>query len=136
MTEEELQAIEARANAATPGPWYAIATDDEHFQSAAYVGLEKRGKLGEGLLIEETGELLGAGLYNDGGRRKKRLMPGGVDPETVIAITTLQYPRLADLENHSENALFIAYARDDVPALVSEVRRLRRIVNDLSSEVE
>lgn len=35
ISESDLSATEARANAAAPGPWYPIATDDELFQGAA-----------------------------------------------------------------------------------------------------
>ncbi|WP_295823321.1 hypothetical protein [uncultured Deinococcus sp.] len=130
MTEAELSVIEARVNAASPGPWYPITTDDELFQGAVYVSVEQRGRLGEGLLLD-TGEVIGAGLYRDQGRRKVRLRPGGVDPGKTVAINTLQSPPLAELEEHSENAIFIAHAREDVPALIAEVRRLRGLLEEI-----
>lgn len=86
MTEQELAAIEARATAATPGPWTAShrhvhGTPDNDEQS------------GLGLEIEGPPQASGRG----------------------------QFARGAD-------ATFIAAAREDVPALVAEVRRLRALL--------
>jgi hypothetical protein len=77
MTEDELQAIEARTNAATSQPWEAC-------------------KLSEGL-----GYVYSSGLGD------------------VVAGSSSAAFLLDDAE-------FIAAARTDVPALVAEVRRLRR----------
>jgi hypothetical protein len=83
MSEEQLAAIEARANAATPGPW---RFDD------------KRGKL-----VPGTGDLtLGYPILT---------IQGGAYPTGYNGIP--------------EDQEFIASAREDVPALVAEVRRLR-----------
>jgi len=79
MTEDELSKIEARANAATPGPWTFLP--DQR--------LERRG-LG----------ILGPSF------ERVALMP---EPAGA----------------HPVDALFVAHARTDVPALVAEVRRLR-----------
>lgn len=71
MTDEELKAIEERANAATPGPWRGF----------------------------DTGVLSG--------------------PRWVVGNEeSRQFYNLAD-------GRFIAHAREDVPALIAEVRRLR-----------
>lgn len=74
MTEEELQEIEARANAATEGPWDAC---------------------------------LSSGVC--------RAPPGEDHHSSIGHIRTKQ-----DQE-------FIAHARTDVPKLVAEVRRLRKL---------
>jgi hypothetical protein len=74
MTDDELKAIEARANAATPGPWHlAITGDDDPDRANIEAG----------------------------------------------AIDVCDNPT-------NDDATFIAHARTDVPALVAEVRRLRR----------
>lgn len=116
MTDAELAAISERVERATPGPWYPIVTDDELYQGAVYVGREARGKLSE------------VGLYVDDGRGKKLLVEGEIDDESVIAITCLQFPRLAYQDACDDNALFIAHARDDIPRLLAEVRRLRALL--------
>lgn len=118
MTEEELKAIEARVQAATPGPWYAIHTDDEAFQTATYVGLDPRGTL------------VGPREYSDGTRHKKRIMEGGVSYERVVAITCLQMPLLTLLDESEENTRFVAHAREDIPALIAEIRRLNGLLKN------
>lgn len=84
MTDEELDAIEARANAATPGPWGAHGCGSTHDLV-----------LGDGekyLQIAHTRSVGGCGMiWNE------------------AQITA--------------NAAFIAEARQDIPALVAEVRR-------------
>lgn len=83
----DLAAIEARANAATPGPWQR----DER--------------------------------YVVGGEDIPGSRPGG---EVIAqAQPTLSAWREYELSQRVANAEFIAHAREDVPALVAEVRRLR-----------
>ncbi|WP_027480686.1 hypothetical protein [Deinococcus pimensis] len=114
MTDEQLEAIEARARKTTPGQWYPILTDDEHYMSATYVGLDPRG-------------LLEGELYVDDGRDVTLLAEGQIDDERVVAITCLQKPRLVYQDECDGNAIFIAHAREDVLTLVQEVRRLRKL---------
>jgi len=76
MTEEELNAIEARANAATAGPW--------------------RGTKNEGVQADDTAVF-----------------------ETGCGCCTEKFLSEPD-------ALFIANARTDVPALVAEIRRIKQ----------
>lgn len=76
MTDEELNAIEARANAATVGPW--------------------RGAKDEGVEADATAVF-----------------------ETGCGCCTEKFLSEPD-------ALFIANARTDVPALVAEIRRIKR----------
>lgn len=80
----DLDAIEARANAATPGPWFF---DDG---------------------LAQTGEF----EYD----RTRPPVIGGSEPVWE-----------ADVRDFSDlNSIFIAAARTDIPALVAEVRRLQR----------
>ena len=79
MTEQELAEIEARANAATPGPW-----------DSAY-GM--------------TGTFVFEVLNED-------------DAHCTIA----ELSRF----NQRNDAAFISHAREDIPALIAEVRRLRQ----------
>lgn len=85
MDDARLDAIQARADSATKGPW---EQGTGYFQNV-YVRVAGEGPCG-GLLI-----------------------------------TTCQ---------ESHDAIFIAHAREDVPALVAEVRRLRAYADELHEE--
>ena len=76
MTEDELNEIEVRANAATPGPWKA-------------------------------------GLY------------GSVTVNNGLKILNTNYSSYNSHGGNCPDAEFIACAREDVPALIAEVRRLK-----------
>jgi hypothetical protein len=49
------------------------------------------------------------------------------DSGSIVAATLVQQPRYADVSDQrwDENAAFIAHARDDIPRLLAEIRRLR-----------
>jgi hypothetical protein len=80
MTDEELNAIEARANVAESGPWSPI------------------------------GDKLCTGVGS---------LHGDIASQGAL--------------NHKD-AIFIAHAREDVPALVNEVLRLRTLLEDIRSK--
>lgn len=88
MTDAELDEIEARARAATPGRWWC-----------------------------ETGGLPGAwclmAFIDDG------------EPKPVKAVLATRPPWEHRAEVSEATGVFIAHARQDVPALVAEVKRLR-----------
>lgn len=88
MTEERLDAIQARVDGATGGPW---------------------GCYGDG-----AHEVFDAGEYSDGDRG-----------EVVAAVID----KLSD-------AVFIAEAREDIPALLAEVERLRALTTVTEDMVE
>jgi hypothetical protein len=80
LSDDELYAIEARCNAATPGPWRSFVEGRDHTSGSSFImtgPVESRGP---------DIELMGA-------------TPGDQD--------------------------FIAHARQDVPQLLAELRRLR-----------
>jgi hypothetical protein len=83
MTDEELQAIEARANAATTGPWEVDQKDCTVLRA-----------------------------------------PNGPPADQSLMGDAQYYPWTPD---RIEDWQFIASARTDVPALVAEVRRLRKV---------
>ena len=89
MNEKELAEIEARAEAATPGPW-------KPQQGTKYLAM---GDMGE--------------------EREYFVMRDGDDISICCDCST------PDGEASPENANFIAHARQDVPALCEEVRRLK-----------
>lgn len=99
MTPEELDAIELRAAAATPGPW---AEDDGHIFSRP-------------LTYERHAAIM-------------RRMAGSPEPHPdgdrdapLGAVATCSQ----DFPNFEADSEFIAAARSDVPALVAEVEALR-----------
>jgi hypothetical protein len=88
MTEAELAAIEARANAAAKGPW------------VVHVGWQ--------------------------------VGPAGRPP---LATAHQRVVNGRPLYSPAINAQFIAHAREDVPALVAEVRLLRAMLQDRRAEL-
>ncbi|MEU8218274.1 hypothetical protein AB0C47_21225 [Micromonospora taraxaci] len=104
MTEQELAEIEEIANAATPGPWYVRQLDDDFAMSLVAVST-----------IPDTG--LGE-RWPD------------FDHHEIVAATLVQQPRYVDVtdERWDENAQFIASARQNIPRLIAEVRRLRHLL--------
>ena len=95
VAELDIDAIEARANAATPGPWRSTWGDDG-------TAPPKHPDFGEETTIEAVGL-------------------EGIDGKVV---GLLWYDGL-HTACREDDAAFIAAARTDVPALVAEVRRLR-----------
>lgn len=102
----DLDAIEARANAATPGPWgfydgsnYAdVAADMEVTSPGSYSYREKVARLED------------EDYWDD---------PAHEDDDEEQASQQM-----------AANAAFIAHAREDVPALLAEVRRLADLVRE------
>jgi len=81
MTEEELLEIEEDARHATPGPWYVHSTDDRLATSALYIPTRPKDS------------------WSDAGRGLAEEYPEHIDPGVVVAITLLQHPHLADVED-------------------------------------
>lgn len=101
MTDDELAAIEARANAATPGPWMSFNTDDTYAMNIYGV--------------TTSYELWACEPEKDNGHGN------------IIALTLLQTPRYSCHESRlwHENTMFIAHARADIPALIAALRAER-----------
>ncbi|MCA0329548.1 MAG: hypothetical protein LCI03_06530 [Actinobacteria bacterium] len=85
MTEDELDAVLQRAEAAGPGPWWSSWEGRDHESGDSFVGTGTQDSRGPDLYISADG------------------VPAPVE--------------VLD---------FIAAARQDVPALVAEIRRLRQ----------
>ncbi|WP_240528932.1 hypothetical protein [Streptomyces humi] len=102
--ETDLAEIEEMCAVATPGPWFVRHLDDSHAMNLLAVSTVADTGLGERWPDFDHGEL--------------------------IAATLVQEPRYVDCadERWDENAAFIAMAREAVPRLVREVRRLRRLL--------
>lgn len=102
LTDEELAAIEELADAATPGPWFVRHLDDDQAMN-----------------------LVAISTAPDTGRGER--WPD-FDHREIVAATLIQHPRYADVadERWDENAQFIANARQDIPRLIAEIKRLRQ----------
>ncbi|MGW4660276.1 hypothetical protein ACWEP2_39175 [Streptomyces sp. NPDC004279] len=102
LTNEELDELDELAGAATPGPWFVRGLDDADAMSLVAVSTVPDTGLGE-------------------------RWPG-FDHRDIVAAPLVQHPRYVDAtdERWDENAHFIAAARDTVPRLVAEIRRLRQ----------
>ncbi len=102
MTDKEPSEIEARANAASLGPW-----------GGWHVG------------ASTPGGRLGNGGY---GRQVQVWVRDAKGPLVTDGICACE----TGLHGKDEaNAVFIAHAREDVPRLVAEVRRLRLLVEEM-----
>ncbi len=98
MTDEQLREIEKRAEAATPGPWCYELVGVKHSDWVV------------GIAINDDGKPLAGELIDEG--------------EFVVENVCWRFG-LAETED-GNNAAFIAHAREDIPALIAEVRRLRK----------
>ena len=101
MPNDELEELEELCMAATPGPWFVRALDDDYAMN-----------------------LVAVSTSPDTGRAER--WPE-FDHGEMIAGTLVQHPRYIDSSDQrwDENATFIATAREAVPRLVAEVKRLR-----------
>ncbi|MYS79133.1 hypothetical protein [Embleya scabrispora] len=110
LTDEDLTEIEELAAATTPGPWHVRQLDDDEAMSFVAVSTVPDTGLGE--------------RWPD------------FDHEQIVAATLVQDPRYVDVADKrwDENAQFIANARHDIPRLVAEIRRLRRLLEVRNQE--
>lgn len=95
MTEEQLREIEARAAAATQGPW---------FEQYEY----------------------------DGGRTVAMIR----STDTTFCVNRAAHVDGNPCEQMLANGIFIAHAREDVPALVAEVRLLQEHIRGLKETLK
>jgi hypothetical protein len=102
LTDGELAAIEELADTATPGPWFVRQLDDEDAMSLVAIST-----------VPDTDR---AERWPD------------FDHREIVAATLIQQPRYVDVadERWITNAKFIANARQDIPRLIAEIKRLRR----------
>ena len=106
----DLKADLELCNKATPGPWYARATDDEVFMNLRYVTTEP------------------ASFEHDGCRS---FTEGIVQSGDVVALTLLQHPRMADPDKFDENTLFIAQAREGWPHAIERAIKAETLAREL-----
>ncbi|WP_433513647.1 hypothetical protein ACQP2T_60525 [Nonomuraea sp. CA-143628] len=107
ISDSELQEIESRTQAATPGPWYVRFLDDAY-----------------------AANLVAVGTAPDTGRHERWPRWHGNE---LVAATLIQSPEpyvVGSDDRWDENAAFMAHARSDVPRLLAEVRRLRALLGN------
>jgi hypothetical protein len=104
LGERELGDIEDRVNSATSGPWFVRQLNDREFMTLVAVSTVP-------------------GSDSDGSVNE-------LESGRNIALTLVQDPQYAAVSDElwDENANFIAHARQDVPRLIAEVRRLRSLL--------
>lgn len=100
MTDDELAAIRARTEAATPGPWDAVKLYD----------------------VTDTTYIEGCDFGFNGDINVEVERAGLEYPEWVMI-----GPESPQQKQIHADAEFIAHARTDIPALLAEVERLRKI---------
>ncbi|MFK8908375.1 hypothetical protein [Streptomyces sp. YS-3] len=106
LTDEELAEIQELAEAATPGPWHVRFVDDDYAMNLVAISITPDTGLGE--------------RWPD------------FDHRQIVAATLVQQPRYVGVADElwDENARFIAAAREAIPRLIAEIRRLRRDPGD------
>lgn len=117
----DLDAIEARANAATQGPW----------------GIESCGEKGDG------SNMIGVLFDADVDTNCERPILGWAPQCRPVTEEFIEYYRdelVAECEHRNRNsgndAEFIAHARTDIPALIAECRSLRNSHDSLVKALE
>lgn len=110
MRDEDLNNIRKLEASATPGPW-GYHTMDEVVEVAAGIG---PGTIGSVSYVQRIARLNEDDVYDDEAH-------GDWDADDARVQT-------------EANAVFIAAARQDIPALLAEVTRLRARVADLETQ--
>ena len=117
LTDADLAAIERRCTAATPGPWRVGAL----FAQCLRQHEHRRGDCDFRHYWTDDGTEIHFGPSRDG-------LP--YDGDTGDSMVAGQWDYEEGGVRRVEDAQFIAAARQDVPALVAEVRRLRAALRD------
>ena len=102
LTEEELDELDEIEKAATPGPWFVRNLDDTAAMNLVAIST-----------VPDTGHVDRWPEFDHG---------------EIVAATLVQKPRYVDCIDGrwDENAYFIATARNKIPLLIAEIRRLRQ----------
>lgn len=120
MDEQELAAIEARTQATSAGPW--------RFPYGPERGPARKTKAARAAQLQMWQAANGyAWVWDDHDRAILSVAGGGRGPNDRL--DSVHPSNRANLE-------FVAHAREDVPALVAEVRRLRQALADAGAPSE
>jgi hypothetical protein len=113
MDENELLAIEARANAATPGPW------------------EVGGYAGRDSIVTKCGP----SDWPEWCRDPEDYDEYGRGHRVIIESDGGLYWRRDFERKDAADVTFCAHSRQDIPALIAEVRRLKEQLDDLRNDI-
>ena len=138
----DLDAIRARAEAATAGPWRVGTTssrcrvnDDKHLNWTAPASIPK----GECALCYESAPVR---TYKDAtGAGYHIHLLTGAEWRDICSAQGVQITGNYDYEDggvcsSEEDATFIAHARTDIPAMADEIERLRGLLREARPHVE
>jgi hypothetical protein len=116
MADDVLSAIEQRARAATPGPWswYRETDAGAGYDGPDLVATHGPGRFGP--LDDDQWAYLVSVAYGEN-------IPGEDDTPVILRHPT----------ERTEDATFLACAREDIPRLINEVRRLRAQLKTLEA---
>lgn len=111
MTQEELEKIRKRSDAATPGPW--VSEDGGYDVCLGYKPRHIRIGWWSGDHEEDC----------------------NADNRRVCELSDGEYNSYKNKEEMQANAEFIAHAREDVPALLDEIERLKKVSRYLAERI-
>jgi len=130
MSDEELTRLEQIANAATPGPWKAVYWDDEKTAFENFDQIDTPIGATSGGVVTESAKYAESFSIAD---ERKILYPQRITEHTHTTEDGEVHEEFEDRTPPAESvglrvadATFIALARQAVPALIAEVRRLRK----------
>ncbi len=131
MTIKEIEEIEQRADRATPGPWYwrpGKHTDDKKTSDAG--GLHTKTPMEsftpDGRRFDNDNVIFPAGKIGGEPYWVERLRKSSDAGKPTLTVALECVGKDADKD-------FISKAREDVPALVGEIHRLRKLLADLGA---
>lgn len=108
----DLEAIRARAAKATAGPWTACCA--HNLKGCSHVMHE------DGMVAEAT-----KGKWGDD-YPSLRFVDGSIDRKVEAYMEQITYGEVSD-EQANANKVFIAHARQDIPALLAHIDSLERV---------
>ncbi|WP_304019994.1 hypothetical protein [Desulfovibrio piger] len=111
MTQEELEKIRKRSDAATPGPW--VSEDGGYDVCLGYKPSHIRIGWWSGDHEEDC----------------------NADNRRVCELSDGEHNNYKNKEEMQANAEFIAHAREDVPALLDEIERLKKVSRYLAERI-
>jgi hypothetical protein len=134
LPDADLDAIAARAAAATPGPWYWTVpahTGDAHTAVSGALRTHSPAPrpLPDGTLFHDPSVLVPMARLRGDPDWLERFHKANAQGQTALQVGMECFAR-------EEDKAFIAHARADVPALLAEVRRLRQQLAAASSPPE
>ncbi|HZR19943.1 MAG TPA: hypothetical protein VFE51_21850 [Verrucomicrobiae bacterium] len=131
MTINEIEEIEQRAERATPGPWYwRVGKHTEDKKTSDAGGLHTRTPIEsftpDGRRFDNDNVIFPAGKVGGEPYWLERFQKANAAGKPTLTIAL-------ECVGKDEDKHFIASAREDVPALIVEIHRLRKLLADLGA---